>query len=104
MFVIEEYLDHRGNSTFAQWFHSLGSPTARKVRNVLSRMEAGNLSDVKALGRGVFERRIDFGPGYRIYFGRVGPLVIILLGGGAKDGQQQDIRQAQERWDDYKRG
>ena len=102
MIEIEEYLDDRGNSPFAQWFHSLGSLTANRVRNVLSRMEAGNRSNIKSVGRGVFERRIDFGPGYRIYFGRVGPLLIMLLGGGAKDGQQQDIRLAQERWDEYR--
>ena len=102
MIEIEEYLDDRGNSPFAHWFHSLGSLTANRVRNVLSRMEAGNRSNIKSVGRGVFERRIDFGPGYRIYFGRVGPLLIMLLGGGAKDGQQQDIRLAQERWDEYR--
>lgn len=65
-------------------------------------MEQGNLSSVKPAGQGVAEYRIDFGPGYRIYIGQSGDVLIILLGGGAKKRQNADIHLAQQRWRDYK--
>jgi putative addiction module killer protein len=65
-------------------------------------MEQGNFSSVKGVGAGVLEYRIDFGPGYRIYFGRDGDVLVILLGGGKKKGQQHDIAIARGRWKDYK--
>lgn len=66
-------------------------------------MALGNISSVKAVGGGVSEFKIDFGPGYRIYFGRDGDALVILLGGGTKKRQQQDITDAHSRWLDYKR-
>jgi putative addiction module killer protein len=63
----------------------------------------GNFSNVKAVGSGVFEYRIDFGPGYRVYFGKDGERLVILLGGGTKKRQQQDITAATANWLDYKR-
>ena len=68
----------------------------------LTRIELGNLSNVKGVGAGVQEYRIDFGPGYRIYFGRDGEHVVILLAGGTKSRQQNDIATAGKRWTDYK--
>jgi putative addiction module killer protein len=68
----------------------------------LTRMEQGNLSNVKTVGGGVLEYRIDFGPGYRVYFGRDGDTLIILLAGGTKRRQQDDIAAAQTRWAEYK--
>lgn len=68
----------------------------------LTRIGLGNLSNVKPVGRGVLEFKIDFGPGYRIYFGRNGDEVILLPGGGSKKGQQEDIARAKARWADYK--
>jgi len=67
------------------------------------RMEQGNLSAVKGVGAGVHECRIDFGPGYRVYFGKDGDRLIILLGGGTKTRQQKDIATAQELWREYRR-
>ena len=64
-------------------------------------MEEGNLGDVRGVGEGVLERRVDFGPGYRIYFGWDGPRLIILLGGGDKSTQRSDIDRARERWHEY---
>ncbi len=58
---------------------------------------------MKTVGQGVSEYKIDFGPGYRIYFAKDGETVILLLGGGTKKRQQQDIAMAQKRWNDYKR-
>jgi putative addiction module killer protein len=62
----------------------------------------GNFSNVKGVGGGVFECRIDFGPGYRIYFGKDGERIVILLCGGTKNRQQNDIVLAGECWQDYK--
>ena len=69
----------------------------------LARMEQGNFSKVKSVGSGVFEYKIDFGPGYRIYFGKDGDRLVILIGGGTKNWQQHDIAAAQECWAAYKR-
>lgn len=65
-------------------------------------MAQGNFSNVKGVGDGVYEYSINFGPGYRIYFGKDGETVVILLGGGTKQGQQTDIKNAIARWKDYK--
>jgi len=98
-----EYLDAAGRSPFSRWFDSLDARAAAKVTIALARIEQGNLSNVKGIGGGVFEYRIDFGPGYRVYLGRDGDVVVILLGGGTKVRQQNDIAIAKERWADYKR-
>ena len=66
-------------------------------------MGLGNFSNVKGVGSGVYECRIDFGPGYRIYFGKDGARIVILLGGGTKQRQQNDIKLAIARWEDFKR-
>ena len=67
------------------------------------RLEAGNLSNVKPVGEGVLEYRIDWGPGYRVYFGRDGTVLVILLTGGTKKRQQRDIERAKVLWADYRR-
>ena len=102
MLEIQEYIDAKGKSPFAEWFDDLDPIAAAKVTVGLSRIEQGNLSGVKGVGKSVMEYRIDFGPGYRIYFGRDGDVLIILLGGGTKKRQQQDIDRATTRWTDYK--
>ncbi len=66
-------------------------------------MEQGNLSNAKAVGKGVSEYKIDFGPGYRIYFGQEGDVLIILLVGGTKKRQSDDIETAQHLWSQYKK-
>jgi putative addiction module killer protein len=73
------------------------------VTFAITRIAQGNLSNAKAVGGGVFEFKIDFGPGYRLYFGRDGERIIILLGGGTKKRQQRDIEAAIAHWRDYKR-
>jgi putative addiction module killer protein len=98
-----EYLDAEGNRPFRRWFDDLDAQAAAKVTIALARLEQGNLSNVKGVGSGLQEYRIDFGPGYRVYFGRDGDTLIILLGGGTKKRQDQDIATAQARWADYKR-
>jgi putative addiction module killer protein len=98
-----EYLDPRGRSVFTKWFDSLDVNAATKVAIGLARLANGNFSNVKGVGSGVFEYRIDFGPGYRIYFGKDGERLVILLGGGTKKRQQDDIAAAIESWQEYKR-
>jgi putative addiction module killer protein len=76
---------------------------AAKVTVALARIGLGNFSNVKGVGRGLYEYRVNFGPGYRIYLGRDGDDIVILLAGGTKKRQQQDIDAALLRWADYKR-
>lgn len=102
MIKVVEYLDASGRSPFGDWFDGLDVQAAVKVRRSVARMEAGNFGDAKPVGRGVIERRIDVGPGYRIYFGRDGEELVILLVGGTKKRQQRDIETAQSFWADYK--
>ena len=100
-FEIREYTED-GRSPFAQWFDSLDAVTVARVDRYIRRLEAGNFGAAKALRDGVFELRLDFGPGYRVYYGRDGEKVIILLGGGSKRRQAADIAAAVERWKRYK--
>lgn len=99
---IREYLDRQSRSPFAKWFGDLNAPAAAKVTVALVRLEQGNYSNVKSVGGGVSEYRIDFGPGYRLYFGQDGETIVILLAGGLKKRQQQDVEDAKRRWLDYK--
>jgi len=103
MIEIREYIDPKGRSPYARWFNRLNAQAAAKVATALVRMEQGNLSNTKGVGGGVLEYRIDFGPGYRIYFGKEGNTLIVLLGGGTKQYQQQDIETARGFWREYKR-
>ena len=97
------YLASDGGSPFEKWFAELNAAAAAKVAVALARLEQGNLSNAKAVGEGVLEYRIDWGPGYRVYFGRDGDVLMILLTGGTKQRQQRDIETAKSSWTDYKR-
>ncbi len=99
---IRELLLAEGDSPFSEWFNSLEAVAAAKVRVAVSRMEQGNLSRVEWF-RGIGEFKIDWGPGLRIYLAKDGLKIIILIGGGTKRRQQQDIDLAVALWDDYKR-
>ena len=99
-----EYRTDDGVSPFARWFTALNAQAALKVRTAIARMEAGNFSSAKSVGAGVSECRIDFGPGYRVYFGKDGHRLVILLGGGTKKRQQNDIDAARGCWANYKAG
>ena len=103
MIEIREYIDAQGRSPYVRWFDRLNAQAAAKVATALIRLEQGNLSSVKGVGGGVLECRIDFGPGYRVYFGKDGDTLIILLGGGTKKRQQRDIETARDLWQEYKR-
>jgi len=100
---VREYLDRQDRNPYKLWFDRLNSQAAAKVATALTRLALGNVSNVKGVGSGVFELRIDFGPGYRVYFGKDGERLVILLGGGTKKRQQHDIDAAIADWQDYKR-
>jgi putative addiction module killer protein len=100
--VVREYLDRSGSSPYAEWFDTLNAEAAAKVAVASIRMSYGNFSNVEGIGAGVFEYKLNFGPGYRIYFGKDGERLILLLGGGSKKRQQRDIQTAIARWQDYK--
>ena len=85
MVDVREYLDPSGRSPYAEWFDSLNAQAAAKVTTAVTRISQGNFSNVKGVGAGVYEYALDFGPGYRIYFG------------------QKDINDAIVRWQDYKK-
>ncbi|MDY6839526.1 MAG: type II toxin-antitoxin system RelE/ParE family toxin [Thermodesulfobacteriota bacterium] len=91
---VKEYVDETGKSPFSIWFNHLEAIAAGKVSTALYRMEQGNFSNAKGVGEGVLEYKIDFGPGYRLYFGKEGANMVIILGGGTKKGQQKDISTA----------
>jgi putative addiction module killer protein len=103
MLEIREYLDERGESPFGEWFQRLNAPAAARITTALIRIGQGNLSNAKSVGGGVMEHRVDFGPGYRVYFGNDGQTQVILLAGGTKTRQQKDIETARLRWQDYRR-
>lgn len=96
-----QYVKPSGRCVFADWFGGLDVRAALKVRTGIARLEAGNFGDVKRLAHGVWERRVDWGPGYRIYFGLDGDRVVILLAGGTKRRQQADIDSAEADWAEY---
>ena len=99
---IRYYVDANDRAPFADWVRALDDFAAFRVAGALKRMAEGNFSNAKGVGKGVLEFRIDFGPGYRIYFGRDGDAIVVLLTGGTKDRQQRDILAAQALWLDYK--
>lgn len=99
---LREYLDAEGRSVHAKWFDSLNAAAAAKVATALYQLASGNFSNVKGVGAGMFERKIDFGPGYRTYFGKDGDTLVILLGGSTKQRQQDAIAAAKGCWGDYR--
>ena len=101
MLKVSQYETEDGQVPFQRWFSSLGSKAALKVRTVVAQMEAGNLGDHKSVGGGVWERRINFEKGYRVYFAKDGNELVILFCGGTKARQQSDIDRAKGYWSEY---
>ena len=101
---IEEYITAEGRVPFSQWLKSLNDRKTRaRIRVRLDRLSMGNLGDCRSLGGSLYELRLNYGPGYRVYFGEVGERVILLLAGGTKKSQQRDIVQARNFWTDFRR-
>ncbi|MBF0484607.1 MAG: type II toxin-antitoxin system RelE/ParE family toxin [Candidatus Omnitrophica bacterium] len=99
---IEEYITVSGKSPFADWFEDLDTQAAAKVNTYLTRLEHGNIANLKPIKGSFYEVVIDWGPGYRVYAGKDGDTLIILLGGGTKKRQQSDISVASKLWEEYK--
>jgi putative addiction module killer protein len=97
------YQQENGTAPFADWFDALDRQAAAKVTIGVERLAGGNLSNLKSVGGRVQEYRLDWGPGYRLYLGRDGENIVILLIGGTKRRQSADIERAKEYWADYKR-
>lgn len=101
MITVSQYVAADGGDRFQRWLEGLNALAALRVRTALARLEAGNMSALKAVGQGVHELRIDFGPGYRVYLGNDGAEMIILLGGSTKARQDAAIVKAQAAWMEY---
>ncbi len=99
---IQEFLDATGRSPFARWFGGLNAVAAARVTVALTRLRQRNFSNVEGVGAGVCELKVDFGPGYRVYFGQDGECIVILLGGSAKKRQGAAIAAAQAAWAEYR--
>lgn len=97
-----EYINATGVSEFGKWFSKLDSETAVKITTYLYRLSHGNFLNTKSVGKGVFEYKVNTGPGYRIYFGQEEDILIILLTGGSKKRQNMDIKRAHRLWMEYK--
>jgi putative addiction module killer protein len=103
MIELRTYVASDGRSPFDDWLVGLRDVAARaRVRARLARVQAGNFGDCKSLRDGVMELRIDFGPGYRVYFSRQGPVLVLLLCGSDKSDQDRAIREAVKFLDDWK--
>lgn len=100
-FVVREYVEDSGRIPFRDWLSGLDVATRARVQARILRFEMGNLGDHKEVGAGVWEARFDFGPGYRLYFGRRGRELVLLLTGGDKKSQSKDIKRAREFWAAY---
>jgi putative addiction module killer protein len=98
---IRHYVDRTGRNVFERWFNKLDEAVQARVTVYLDRLERGNTSAVKAIGGMLQELRLDFGPGYRIYFVWDGKRLVILLGGGTKRRQSSDIERARALWTEY---
>jgi putative addiction module killer protein len=102
MIDVIDYVDGRGRSPFCIWLDGLDEKVQSRVSVALLRVADGTLTAAKSVGAGVSELRLDFGLGYRVYFGRDGDRLVILLGGGTKRRQQADIEAAHALWQEYK--
>lgn len=100
---VQRYVRPDGKIPFDEWFYSLRDRSSRnKITARLDRLVQGNLGNYRSVGEGVCEFKVDYGPGYRIYFGQVGSRIVLLLCGGDKSTQEKDIRTAIEYWKDYR--
>ena len=99
---ILEYISESGSCPFQDWLENLKDVKGRAIiRKKINLLRLGYFSDSRSLGDGLFEIRIFFSPGYRVYFGKQKEKVVILLWGGKKDSQKRDIEKAQKYWKMY---
>jgi putative addiction module killer protein len=102
VYELEHYLTPQERDVYGEWYRRLRDAKARRqIDRRLDRVILGNFGDHKSCGSGVWELRIDVGPGYRIYYGRSGERIVLLLCGGDKSTQPKDIEKAREYWIDW---
>ena len=102
--IIAVYRDRQGKEPLTEWLNSIRDRRTRaRIDARLDRLQDGNFGDYRSLKGGLFELRLHFGSGYRIYYGRRGDELIILLAGGDKSSQTRDINKAKQYWKDYKK-
>lgn len=100
---LQFYQTPNGREPFIEWFESIqNQETQDRIQKRLDRLVLGNLGDCRTVGGGVFELRIHFGAGYRVYFGEVDNTIVLLLCGGDKSSQTRDIERAKNYWREYK--
>lgn len=100
---IKSYTTQKGKKPFDNWLKSLKDKKAiARILQRIDRVSLGNFGDCRSVGEGVFELRVHFGPGFRVYFGIANEQLIILLSGGDKGSQKKDISTAQTYWKEYK--
>ncbi len=98
---IKYYSLPNGKEPYTEWFEKLRDKKAKaKIAVKIDRIKLGNFGGCEAVGEGLSELKIDYGPGYRVYFGQAGDAIIILLCGGDKSTQSKDIKKAYEYWKD----
>ncbi len=103
-FELEYYVTINGKKPFKKWLDGLKDVSARaKIRVRLDRVRLGNIGDARSVGGGVNELKVNYGPGYRIYFSRKGDRIVLLLLGGVKATQEKDIIKAKEFYIEHKR-
>ena len=100
--TVKKFQTERGDVPFDDWINRIDTRAQVRVARRLDRIERGNFGDHRSVGQGVMELRVDYGPGYRVYFGRDGLEIVILLCGGTKRRQRADIEQAHRNWNRYK--
>lgn len=101
---VRVYVSKEGQSPYSEWIQDLKDVRGRAIiRTRVNRVRTGNFGNCESVGEGVFELKINFGPGYRVYFGREGADLVLLLCGGDKGSQDRDIKKAHEYWLDYKK-
>ncbi len=103
MVKLDMYREGEGGAPYQQWEDSLDAFTAARITRYVKRMEAGNFGNSEPVGSGVSELKINVGSGYRVYYGKDGDMLVLLLGGGSKKRQSRDIKDAIERWKTYKK-
>jgi putative addiction module killer protein len=97
--VLEIYKKENGQEPFTEWIESVKDSVLKaRIKSRIRRVEIGNYGNCKAIGSGLFELKLDFGPGYRVYFGKKNNVIVLLLCGGDKKSQKRDIKVAIEYW------
>ena len=100
-YTIREFVTESGKNLYRNWLDTLDSSVKARIQARILRLETGNLGNCESVGKGVFEVKLNFGPGYRVYYSFEGQKMILLLGGGNKSTQSTDIKKAQNIWNSY---